>query len=108
MGMGFYPIEAGDILIDGHSVCQHLDGAFRKQTSVVFQEVLVLNGTIMDNIRAGCLGASDSECIEAAKDAEIHSHIMSMPDRYNTVLGQHASSSLSGGQQQRVCLARAL
>ena len=62
----------------------------------------------MDNIRYGCVNATDEQCVEAAKLAQIHDVIVSLPEQYDTVLGLHSSINLSGGQAQRICIARAL
>jgi ATP-binding cassette subfamily B protein len=74
---------------------------------VVFQENMLFNMSIRENIRLGKEGATDEEVVEAAKKAEIHSYIMSLPQRYDTPVGERGDT-LSGGQRQRVAIARAI
>ena len=81
--------------------------ALHAHIGVVFQEPLLLAGSIRDNIRIGRLGASDAEIEQAARDAQIHQTIVEMPEGYDTQIGE-AGGSLSGGQRQRLAIARAL
>jgi ATP-binding cassette subfamily B protein len=74
---------------------------------IVFQDNVLFNTSIRENIRLGNLNASDAEVESAAKAAEIHELIMSMPQGYDTVVGERGSR-LSGGQRQRVAIARAI
>ena len=78
-----------------------------KDFSIVFQDVVLFNHTIMENIRVGRKNASDRDVIEAAKAAQCHEFIMKLPDGYQTVIGENGST-LSGGECQRLSIARAL
>ncbi len=75
--------------------------------AVVFQENMLFNMSIRENIRLGKEGATDEEVEEAAKKAEIHRYIMSLPQRYDTPVGERGDT-LSGGQRQRIAIARAI
>jgi ATP-binding cassette subfamily B protein len=75
--------------------------------AVVFQENMLFNMSIRENIRLGKEGATDEEVVEAARKAEIHRHIMSLPQKYDTLVGERGET-LSGGQRQRIAIARAI
>jgi ATP-binding cassette subfamily B protein len=75
--------------------------------SVVFQENMLFNMSIRENIRLGKEGATDKEVEEAARKAEIHRYIMSLPKKYDTQVGERGDT-LSGGQRQRIAIARAI
>jgi ATP-binding cassette subfamily B protein len=75
--------------------------------AVVFQENMLFNMSIKENIRLGKEGASDQEVVEAARKAEIHRYIMSLPQKYDTAVGERGDT-LSGGQRQRIAIARAI
>ena len=81
--------------------------ALRERIGIVLQESILFTGTIRDNIRYGKADASDEEVIAAAKAAQAHEFISSMPEGYDTMLGQRGVN-LSGGQKQRISIARAL
>ena len=78
-----------------------------KEFSVVFQNVVLFNNTVMENIRVGRKNATDEEVIAAAKAAHCHDFIQKLPDGYQTVIGENGST-LSGGECQRLSIARAL
>ena len=78
-----------------------------KDFSVVFQNVVLFNNTILENIRVGRKNASDEEVIAAAKAARCHDFITKLPNGYQTVIGENGST-LSGGECQRLSIARAL
>ena len=78
-----------------------------KDFSIVFQDVVLFNNTIMENIRVGRKGASDEDVIAAAKAAKCHDFIEKLPQGYQTVIGENGST-LSGGECQRLSIARAL
>ena len=97
----------GSITVDGHDVRQVTQVSLRTQIGVVFQQSFLFDTTLRENIRFGKPDASDAEIEAAARDADIHDFIMSLPDGYETRVGE-GGGSLSGGQRQRVALARAL
>jgi ATP-binding cassette subfamily B protein len=74
---------------------------------VVFQENMLFNMSIRENIRLGKEGATDEEVEQAARKAEIHRYIMSLPQKYDTLVGERGDT-LSGGQRQRIAIARAI
>jgi len=78
-----------------------------KDFSVVFQNVVLFNNTVMENIRVGRKNATDEEVIKAAKAANCHEFIEKLPEGYQTVIGENGST-LSGGECQRLSIARAL
>jgi ATP-binding cassette subfamily B protein len=75
--------------------------------AVVFQENMLFNMSIRENIRLGKEGATDEEVEQAARKAEIHRYIMSLPKKYDTSVGERGDT-LSGGQRQRIAIARAI
>ena len=81
--------------------------ALMKDFSMVFQDVVLFNNTIMENIRVGRKGASDADVIAAAKAANCHEFIEKLPQGYQTIIGENGST-LSGGECQRLSIARAL
>ncbi|MCL4248603.1 MAG: ABC transporter ATP-binding protein/permease [Anaerolineae bacterium] len=103
----FYDPSSGSVCIDGHDLREVTQASLRAQIGIVPQEVLLFGGTIRENIRYGRLGATDDAIIEAAKAANAHDFIMSLPDQYDTVVGERGVR-LSGGQRQRVSIARAI
>ncbi|WP_339272548.1 ABC transporter ATP-binding protein [Paenibacillus sp. FSL K6-1330] len=102
-----YDVTSGRIFIDGTDVRQIDLSALRERIGIVLQESILFTGTIRDNIRYGKADASDEEVMAAAKAAQAHEFISSMPEGYDTVLGQRGVN-LSGGQKQRISIARAL
>ncbi len=103
----FWDIESGKITIGNEDVNRIEPETLLKDISIVFQDVNLFNNTVMENIRIGRKGASDDEVVDAAKNAQCHDFIMSMPDGYNTLIGENGSK-LSGGERQRLSIARAL
>ena len=101
----FYELTEGDITIDGTSVKEITLNSLRNNIGVVQQDVYLFSGTVKENICYGCEGASDEKIIEAAKNAGAHEFIMSLPDGYDTYVGERGLK-LSGGQKQRVSIAR--
>jgi ATP-binding cassette subfamily B protein/subfamily B ATP-binding cassette protein MsbA len=102
----FYDAKGGSVLIDGHDVRDVTLKSLRENISVVLQEPMLFSGTIAENIRYGKLEASADEVIMAAKRANAHDFITSLPHGYETELGENGHQ-LSGGERQRVCVARA-
>lgn len=102
----FYEIDGGKITIDGYDLRDLDRAALRRNIGVVQQDVFLFNGTIRENIAYGNFGASDEEIEAAAKKANIHDYVASLPDGYGTQVGERGVK-LSGGQKQRVSIARA-
>ncbi len=103
----FYEPSRGRILFDGHDIGQATQSSLRKQMGVVFQENYLFNTSIRENIRLSRPDATDQMVEEAARAAEIHDLISSLPNGYNTGVGE-AGGRLSGGQRQRIAIARAI
>ncbi|MCK1359568.1 ABC transporter ATP-binding protein [Bradyrhizobium sp. 199] len=102
-----YVPDEGRVTIDGVDVRKVTLDSLRRSMAVVFQENMLFNMSIRENIRLGKEGASDEEVEDAAKKAEIHRYIMSLPQRYDTPVGERGDT-LSGGQRQRIAIARAI
>jgi ATP-binding cassette subfamily B protein len=107
MLLGFYQPAGGRIALDGRELTPDTVHAFRRQTGVVFQESLLFDTTVRENIRLGRLDASDEDVEQAARAAELHDAILALPQGYETRIGERGGR-LSGGQRQRLALARAL
>ncbi len=101
----FYEIYDGDILIDGKPINKLTLESLRNNIGVVQQDVYLFSGTVYENIVYGKLDASKEEVIEAAKNAGAHEFIMSLPNGYDTYVGERGVK-LSGGQKQRISIAR--
>ena len=101
----FYDYTSGDIRIDGVSIRDVSLHDLRMQIGVVQQEVFLFTGTIKDNILCGKPDAGDAEVVQAAKLAKIHDFIMTLPEGYDTYIGERGVK-LSGGQKQRISIAR--
>jgi ATP-binding cassette subfamily B protein len=101
----FYEVSSGEILIDGKNIKSLTLRSLRKHIGLVQQDVYLFAGTALDNIRYGNLEATEDEIIMAAKKANAHDFIMSLPNGYATDIGQRGVK-LSGGQKQRLSIAR--
>lgn len=101
----FYEVSAGQILLDGTNIHEVSLHSLRRNIGIVQQDVYLFAGTVADNIRYGKIDASREEIIEAARKANAHDFIMSLPDGYDTDIGQRGVK-LSGGQKQRLSIAR--
>lgn len=101
----FYDFEHGDIKIDGKSIKDISLKSLRQNIGIVQQDVFLFTGTIKDNILCGNPDASEEEMIEAAKKARIHDFIQTLPDGYDTYIGERGVK-LSGGQKQRISISR--
>ena len=101
----FYDVTEGEILIDGREIHSFTLESLRRNIGIVQQDVYLFNSSVKDNIRYGRLDASDAEIIEAAKRANIHDYIMTLPNGYDTQIGERGIR-LSGGQKQRLSIAR--
>lgn len=105
--MRFYDPQDGAVLYDGTDIRQTTLQSLRSRIGIVFQESFLFRASILENIRLGKPEATDDEVMEAARSAEIHDFIMSLPDGYATDVGERGGR-LSGGQRQRVAIARAI
>lgn len=101
----FYDVTGGSIEIDGQDIRKLTLKSLRQSIGIVQQDVYLFTGSIKENISYGKPDASDEEIIEAAKKANIHDFIMSLPDGYDTYVGERGTR-LSGGQKQRISIAR--
>jgi ATP-binding cassette subfamily B protein len=101
----FYEITSGAIRIDGNDIRDLTRLSLRQNIGMVAQDVFLFTGTIRDNIAYGSQDATDEQIIDAAKKANIHDYIMTLPDGYDTYIGERGVK-LSGGQKQRVSIAR--
>jgi ATP-binding cassette subfamily B protein len=95
------------VTIDGVDIRKVTRESLRRSMAVVFQENMLFNMSIRENIRLGKEGATDAEVEQAARKAEIHRYIMSLPRKYDTPVGERGDT-LSGGQRQRIAIARAI
>ena len=101
----FYKLVEGQIFIDGQEINDVTLQSLRKNIGIVQQDVFLFNGTMKENILYGRLDATEEEIVEAAKKANIHDYIMSLPSKYETQIGERGVK-LSGGQKQRLSIAR--
>jgi len=103
----FYDVSAGHILIDGQDIAGVTQASLRAAIGMVPQDTVLFNDTIRYNIRYGRPGATDEEVEAAAKLAQIHDFIMSLPHGYDALVGERGLK-LSGGEKQRVSIARTI
>ncbi len=103
----FYDVTKGAIRIDGRDVRDFTLNSLRQHIGIVFQETTLFSGTIRENIAYAKPKASLEQVIEVAKTAQIHDFIISLPDGYETIVGERGVG-LSGGQKQRIAIARTL
>ena len=103
----YYDIDSGVIEIDGQDIYSVTQASLRKQIGVVLQEPFLFSDTVMNNLKYGREGATDEECITAAKDANCDEFITRLPEGYNTLLAD-GGSNLSQGQRQLLTIARAM
>ncbi len=101
----FYPLSEGEILLDGVDIRDIKLQSLRRNIGIVQQDIYLFNASLKDNILYGRPDATDDEVIAAAKRANIHDYIMSLPDGYDTEIGERGVR-LSGGQKQRLSIAR--
>jgi len=103
----FYEVTSGRILIDGHDIQDITLTSLRRNVGLVLQDVFLFNATLRDNIAYGVANATSEQIIAAAKVARIHDFASSLPNGYDTWVGERGVT-LSGGQKQRVAIARTL
>ena len=104
---GFYNSDSGSISIDGMEISSITRESLYKKISIVTQESILFNDTIMNNIRIGDLDSIDVDIINAAKEANAHEFILEQSEKYDTNIGDYGGK-LSGGQKQRITIARAM
>lgn len=103
----FWDVDKGRILLGGEDISKIDSETLLKNFSIVFQDVVLFNASIKDNIKIGKKNASDEEVIKAAKAARCYEFIDKLPDGINTVIGENGRK-LSGGERQRISIARAI
>lgn len=103
----FWDVKEGQITLGGRDVREYTSGSLLKNFAIVFQNVYLFEDTVENNIRFGRPDASEDEIIAVAKKACCHDFIMTLPDGYQTKIGE-GGSSLSGGEKQRISIARAI
>ena len=97
----YYDIDSGSILIDGQDISKLTQKSLRQQVGVVLQEAFLFSETVMDNLKYAREGATDEECIAAAKQANAHGFIENLPQGYDTMLTERGAN-LSQGQRQMI------
>ncbi len=103
----YYDIDSGTILIDGQNLAEMTQESLRKEVGMVLQEAFLFTDTVMNNLKYAREGATDEECIEAAKQASAHEFILNLPQGYDTMMTERGSN-LSQGQRQMITIARAM
>ena len=103
----FWDIDAGRIMLGGRDISQIDPEALLAHYAIVFQDVVLFNASVMDNIRIGRSGATDEEVRQAARLARCEEFISQLPEGYDTLIGENGQK-LSGGERQRISIARAL
>ena len=103
----FYDVTEGRITVDGRDIREFTLASLRRNVGIVQQDVFLFGGTIRDNIAYGSVDASFEKVVAAAKVAQLHDHIMSLPGGYETLVGERGTT-LSGGQRQRLSIARTI
>lgn len=103
----YYDIDSGTILIDGQNLEALTQVSLREQVGMVLQEAFLFSDTVMNNLKYARDGATDEECIAAAKQANAHEFIVNLPQGYDTMMIERGSN-LSQGQRQMITIARAM
>lgn len=105
--MRFYDINSGSIMVDGHDIRDFTRSDLRSLFGMVLQDAWLYNASIRDNIRYGKLDATEEEVMAAAKAAQVHHFVRTLPDGYNMILNEE-TSNVSQGQKQLLTIARAI
>ena len=103
----FWDSVSGSVVLGGCDLSKLDSEKLLENFSIVFQDVILFNNTVLENIRIGRKDATDEEVVEAARLAECDEFVQKLPEGYNTVIGENGEL-LSGGQRQRISIARAL
>jgi ATP-binding cassette, subfamily B, multidrug efflux pump len=103
----FYDVTGGSVLVDGHDVRAVTLSSLRSQVGVVLQEALLFSGSVRDNIAYGRPDATAADVRAAAEAAQAHEFVATLPQGYDTIIGERGIG-LSGGQRQRIAIARVL
>ena len=103
----FYPVDSGEILIDGININELDKDSIRDNITMISQSPYIFNMSIRDNLRLVKKNLKEKEMIDACKRASLHDFILSLPEGYDTIIGE-GGVNLSGGQKQRLAIARAL
>ncbi len=101
----FYDVNQGEITIDDIDIRDYTLASLRRNVGIVQQDIFLFSATMRDNIAYGATSTTEEEVIQAAKVAQLHDHIMSLPQGYDTWVGERGAT-LSGGQRQRLSIAR--
>jgi subfamily B ATP-binding cassette protein MsbA len=102
----FYDVTEGEILIDDYDIRDVTMESLRDQIAIVTQQTILFNDTVRNNIAYGDIKKSDDDIINAARAANAYDFIMSLPNKFDTVIGE-LGARLSGGERQRISIARA-
>lgn len=102
-----YDVTGGEILLDGRDLRDYKNEDLVHATGLVSQDIFLFHGTVLENISYGTFNATKQQILDASKLAEAHEFIMSLPEGYDTLVGERGQK-LSGGQRQRIALARAI
>lgn len=103
----YFVPDKGTILVDQQDVMNVTQESLRNNIAVIPQDIMLFHRSLMENIRFGNLQATDEQVVDASKKAHIHEYIMTLPNKYNTIVGERGIK-LSGGQRQRIAIARAI
>ena len=103
----YYDIDSGTILIDGQNLQDMTQASLRTEVGMVLQEAFLFTDTVMNNLKYAREGATDEDCIEAAKQANAHEFILNLPQGYDTLMTERGAN-LSQGQRQMITIARAM
>lgn len=103
----YFDVQSGEVCIGGKNIANYSKDSVRQHIGLIPQEVMLFHRSILENICYGNTEASEEEVIKATKTASIHDFIESLPEKYNTLVGERGVR-LSGGQRQRIAIARAI